>query len=253
MIIVAGMPVNMDLFRNEYPERGVQREILNTLSLSHEKYYYDSLEQLKFELVLRKEIIEASKQLHRSRMAFEVFRKSKCNPDYWQRTAEGGFILRNDVSPSDGISDIFINGTQYATECATAMVIVYYKALLNVYPKALFDHTFSNIYLMNWHSIDDLLEEIGEMGKAADFLPGDRRYFANPDVDPLHSYMQGENVIDLDNGMYYGHGIGIHNANIMIRALNSYRKKDATVSAYLLDVVGRPNFKKLSDVYYQTF
>lgn len=251
MIIISDKPADVNAIIKEYPIRSVERDIVNKLSVSNTKYYYDSLEQLKFELRLRKEIIEASKQLFRSGMSFKVFRKSTCNPKYWIRTTEGGFILKNNVKASDAIKDIFVNGSQYGTECATAMVIVYYKAILNIFPKQLFNEVFAQIHLMNWHNIDSLLEEVGYMKKTTDYLPGDRRYFINPDVDPLTAYMQGENVIDLNQGMYYGHGIGIQNANRMIRTLNRYRKKDATVSAYLLDEVARPNFKNLSDIYHQ--
>ena len=42
-------------------------------------------------------------------MTFKTFRKSICNLDYWDRTKEGGFILKNGVTPSDAIKDISIN------------------------------------------------------------------------------------------------------------------------------------------------
>ena len=105
---------------------------------------------------------------------------------------------------------------------------------------------------MNWHKIDRLLREIGVMNKAKDYLPGDRRYFANPDVDPLTPEWQGENVIDMNHGVYYGHGIGKHDAQTIITALNDNRKQNAHNSAYLMDSAGRPNFKNLSDIYYKS-
>ena len=129
------------------------------------------------------------------------------------------------------------------------MMIVYYKALLNIYSEALFDESFSNIELMNWHHIDKLLKEVGLMKKRMDYIPGDRRYFANPDVDPLTPQWQGENVIDLDGELYYGHGIGIYNAETIIKELNKNRSEGADESARLKDSAGRPNFKKLADIY----
>ncbi len=251
MIIISDKPVDGNTISREYPVNSFEWDIINKMSLSDEEYFYDTSEQLNFELWMRQEIIEASRQLNRSGMSFAVFRKARCNPRYWERTSEGGFITRNDVRSSDATLDIFVNGGQYATECATAMVMIYYKALLSIYPEQLYNQVFPQIYLMNWHNLDPLIEEVGDTRQVADYLPGDRRYFANPDVDPIHAYMQGENVIDLGNGTYYGHGIGIGNENAIIRVLNRYRRRDSQQSAYLLDVAGRPNFIKLSNIYHQ--
>ena len=77
---------------------------------------------------------------------------------------------------------------------------------------------------------------------------GDRRYFDNPDVDPVTPEWQGENVIVLDNSLYYGHGIGIEDANDIIKSLNSNREHGSTQSAFLMDSASRPNFKKLYDI-----
>jgi protein-glutamine gamma-glutamyltransferase len=128
------------------------------------------------------------------------------------------------------------------------MVIVYYGALTKLYGKEIFDRTFNNIYLMDWHNIHPLLKEIGYMNRSAVYLPGDRRYFANPDVDPETPEWQGENVIDLSDGSYYGHGIGIGSENDIINALNQNRREGSTRSAYLMDTVGHPNFKRLYQV-----
>ena len=56
-------------------------------------------------------------------------------------------------------------------------------------------------------------------------------------------------MIDLGNGLYYGHGIGKFKAEIFIDKLNRKRKKDAEQSAFLTEPVGRPNFKKLYNLY----
>lgn len=246
MIIIADKEMRLEDLEPEYEEKGVEREIISIFISSRQEYFYDSLYQLKFELRLRKEIILASYELYKSGLGFAVFRKTKCNPAYWNRAGDGGFVLKNNAKPSDAIFDIFKNGPMYSTECATAMMIVYYRALLNVYSESLFNKTFPKIELMNWHRIDRLLREVGAMKQRADYLPGDRRYFKNPDVNPLTPEWQGENVIDLGNELYYGHGIGIHNANIIIQELNKNRDENADESARLLDSAGRPDFKRLA-------
>jgi protein-glutamine gamma-glutamyltransferase len=246
MIIVSDNPFQII---NQYPNNSIEQYILTKMNESTEKYRYDSLEQLHFELKVRKEIINAAKKLNNSKFAFAIFHKSKCNPEYWTRTNNGGFRLNNGANPGSAINDIFINGDKYATECATAMLIVYYKALLDVLENSLFDRIFPEIYLMNWHSVDPLLRNISNLTKVKDFLPGDRGYFTNPDVDPKTPEWQGENVIILSSGMYYGHGIGINSAEEIIAELNNNRKNGATRSAYFLDSVGRLNFKKLFNIY----
>ncbi|MDR1116994.1 MAG: protein-glutamine gamma-glutamyltransferase [Oscillospiraceae bacterium] len=247
MIIISGAPLDISAISGAYPENSVQRQLLGTMSASGEKYQYDSLNQLKFELNLRNEIVNAARALYKSQLNFAGFHDSRCNPEFWDRTRNGGFTLKSGAKPGEAITDIFINGGEYATECATAMVIVYYKALLSVYGNELFDKLFPKIYLMNWNVPEPLLRDVSTPKKAADVLLGDRGYFINPDVNPATPEWQGENVIVLPDSLYYGHGIGMTTADKIIRALNLNRKEGATQSAYFLDSVGRPNFKKLSD------
>jgi len=206
--------------------------------------------QQGFEIALRKSIVDGAVALHKSGLRFAKFRDSFCNQTYWRRTQDGGFLLREGVSPSDAITDIFRNGNKYGIECSTAIMIIYYGALLEVYGKDLFDKTFSRIYLMNWKIQEQLLREVGLSIRGQEALYGDRQYFANPDVSTRTPEWQGENVIVLPNSLYYGHGTGIKSADQIIGKLNLTRRWDARRSAYLMDVVARPNFKKLGDVYF---
>jgi protein-glutamine gamma-glutamyltransferase len=232
-------------FAQRYVRSNAEKNILDIMWASREKYSYESYDELTFEIMLRGETVSASVALHQSGMEFKVFRESRCNPAYWEKTPEGGFLMKRNVSASSAIRDIFENGAKYATECATAMIIVYYKALLGVYPEELYNRLFKRIQLMNWHYVHDLLSEAGYMRTAKDYMPGDRRYVINPDVNPLTPECRGENLIDLGNGRYYGHGIGTGSVEYVIRELNECRREGATRSAYLLDTVGLLNFKLL--------
>lgn len=233
---------------NKYPDNGVQRRIINIMELSNMPYSFKNINELMFNIDLRTQIINAAYALDNSELDFAVFRETRCNEAYWIREKNGGFTLKNGVKASHAISDIFRNTRKYATECATAMEIVYYMALLQVFPRELFDSLFNKIYLMNWHGINRNLKEIGIMKKIYDGLPGDRRYFKNPDVDLIAPEWQGENVIDLGNGTYYGNGIGIYSSDKIIKFLNENRKSGSTVSAYLMDTAGNPDYKKLYNI-----
>jgi len=233
---------------NQYPQGSMQREIIVKIDTTPMTFGFNSLAELKFEVDLRASIINASNGLYRSGMDFAVFRETRCNEAYWNKDNDGGFRLKNGVSPSEAVSDIYNNGRMYATECATAMVIVYYKALVDVYPKGLFDETFREITLMNWHSLDRNLQEIGQMNRKSADIPADRRYFKNPQVDLATPEWQGENAIDMGTGKYYGHGVGIYPAEAIIRMLNENRRENATISAYLMEEAGNPNYKKLSAI-----
>jgi protein-glutamine gamma-glutamyltransferase len=230
----------------QYPSGSIEKDVIDILSSSSKIYTYDSRHQLEIELKLRKNIVTAARELYRSGMSFRIFRNSICNPAYWERTDEGGFLLRENVKPTDAVRDIFINGRKYGTECATAIVIIFYKAVLEAFPEERFNELFKRIYLMDWQRDKEL--GIRYYENLTDYLPGDCRYFKNPDVDPLTPEWQGENAIDLSQGRYYGHGIGIKTAKGIIDALNMHREPGSQTSAYLLDSATRPDFKYLASV-----
>lgn len=249
MIKISGSSVNPENIFSQYSLNNIQKNIVTSMSASNKVYEYASLDQLKFELDLRISIINVSRKLNGSNFAFRVFTKSFCNKVFWTRTNEGGFLLKSNVKPNEAIDDIFTNGHKYGTECATAMVIIFYKAVLDLYPTELFNSMFPNIQLMNWHYLSKNLG-LNYYGNQTDYFPGDCRYFKNPDVNPLTPELQGENAIDLGNGTYYGHGMGITTGEGIIRILNRNRKIGAKRSAYLMDSATRPDFKYLHYKYY---
>lgn len=251
MIYINNKPLDIEELLSNYIADSVERKMINKLSKSNEKYYYSNIEELKFELLFRKEIVHAADLLNKSGMQFKVFRQSKCNEKFWNRSSDGGFKLKKNIKASEAIGDIFKNGRKYGTECATAMIIVYLGALLNIFSQKNYDELFTEIILMNWHRIHPLLKEVGYVNKIKDPLPGDRRYFDNPDVDPIHPEWQGENVIDMGEGIYYGHGAGKRTEKEFISKLNKLRKKNPKKSAYLMEEAGRPNFNNLAKLYYE--
>jgi protein-glutamine gamma-glutamyltransferase len=232
-----------------YQNGGVERETLTRLWNSRFDYAYASKGELDFELKLRREIVACAMRLLRGGMEFQTFRSTYCNARYWIRKPDGGFEKRRDVTAYDAVSDIFENGPRYATECATAMQIVYFGALSRMVPRDKFNSEYAVIYMMNWHKIGSGLRETGLMRPATDYFPGDRRYFANPEVNLETPEWQGENVIDLGDGTFYGHGVGRMRASDIIAVLNNNRRPGAQRSAYLMSTAGRPEFSRLYRIF----
>ncbi|WP_068499439.1 protein-glutamine gamma-glutamyltransferase [Paenibacillus kribbensis] len=203
------------------------------------------MQRLQFEPILRSRIVESAEALHQSGVSFATFATARRNPQFWDLTPEGGFQIKAGVTPAQGIRDIFTNGHQYAFECATAMVIVLYKAVLDSILESEFNRIFADMLLYDWHYDSDL-KLIQEQGshKAS---PGDILYFNNPDVSPETLEWKGENVVKMkEEDSFYGHGIGILPAKGIIDSLNQHRKPGATISAYLTDEVIYPDFAYLS-------
>lgn len=220
-------------------------KILRSISESEEIYGFDYLEQLYFEIVLRSNLVKSAYELYRAGVGFATFAQTRCNPQYWELMSNGGFLLKAGVLPSTGIRDIFRHGGQYAFECTMAVVIVLYKAMLETIPEDKFDQLFSNLFIFDGHYDKHLqLEKLHE----SHFLPGDILYVKNPEVNPREIEWQGENMVDLGNGTYYGHGIGITSIHGIIDHLNMHRIPGSVVSAYLTDHVLRPDFKGLASL-----
>ncbi len=228
------------------PEWGLsdlERRILEKMAASGKTYAFDTQQQLRFELTLRQETTIAARALGQSGVSFSTFKNARCNPQYWELTSNGGFLLKKGVSPASAIEDIYLSGHKYGFECATAIVIILYKAVLQSIDRNAFNRLFGGLFLHSWQFDQDLgLKTV----RPVDYFAGDARYFENPDFDLNTPQWQGENVIDLGDGTYFGHGVGVRTADEFIATLNKFRKPGAMRSAFLLDQATRPDYAYLS-------
>lgn len=243
MIVIAGRPVQPSMLQVEWGFNAEQQEVVRRMAASPQVFEYPSVDLLLFELKLRDHLVKSSRALYMSGLSFSTFENSRCNPRFWIRTGQGGFQLREEVRSSQGIIDIFQNGRMYATECATAMVIVLYHAVLHSIRLDDFEWLFANLLLYDWRYDRDL--QLSTIATDT-FLPGDILYFANPDHNPQTPEWQGLNAVYLGGGLYYAHGAGIRPAGSMITFLNGQRRPGASRSAYLVSQATRPGFAYLS-------
>lgn len=219
---------------------GLKREIYLALENSPFTHQYGSLHEFIFELYLRENIILAARKLHESEITFAPFNTSKFNPQIWTKT-KYGYLLKPNVLPSEAIKDVFTNGKEYAFECSTAIVLIYYKAVLDTIATSYFNSLFQRLLVWDWNYDHDLgiITTIGR-----DFIPGDVVYFYNPDF--AHPVWTGENTVYLGNDLYFGHGIGIKSEKGMIQALNTLRKPNSSKDAYLISQHSRLNTRYLA-------
>ncbi|CRK80869.1 protein-glutamine gamma-glutamyltransferase [Neobacillus massiliamazoniensis] len=241
MILINGQTVEPDKLFQEMSNKE-EKAIIKQKAAYQKNYHYLTVNQLKFELTFRMNTMKAARELNDSGAKFTTFAYAFCNKEYWDRLSNGGFLLKKDSTPSAAILDILKNGTLYAFECSTAIAIVLYIATLYSIGSKKFDHLFANLYLMDWQFDEDLPvhQKYGD-----DFLPGDVLHFNNPDFDPKQPHWRAENVIYFGDDQYYGHGVGIRTANTIIDFLNKKRKPDSKNSAYLMNLITRPEYQSL--------
>lgn len=239
MILISGVPFQ----QNEKWHLGsIEKTIIKQMQNAAAIYSYYFVEELVFELKVRKNIIQSANEINKSQAVFTTFVYARCNPRYWQLTRAGGFLLRPDVLPADAILDIYRNSSLYAFDCATAIPIIYYHAILNSVGSYLFNSLFRNLYIYSWHTDTDL----GIITFYSNhFLPGDVLYFNNPDFDRKTPQFRGVNAVLLVDGRLFGHGFNIRTPAEMIQILNKKRKPVSSQSAYLTKLVTRPSFKYL--------
>jgi hypothetical protein len=178
-------------------------------------------------------IVKAARAFHAAGVNFAGnSRQDKVNTELWWMGYGGKMGVRRGVKPSDAINDIFKNGSKYGMECATGTMVVLYKGILDTIGPADFDRAFAKTRLFRWDLKDDDFKAAEKVGKLPGYWPGDHTYFKNPEFDPANSAFQGENVIYLGGGQYFGHGLGIVSEQGVIDSLNNLRRPGATKSAF---------------------
>jgi protein-glutamine gamma-glutamyltransferase len=217
-----------------------QKDIVNKMEKYKEIYQYQTVSQLKFEVLFRTKTLRAARELEKSGVGFTTFEYAFCNRKYWDRLSNGGFLLKPNVRPSIAILDVLKNGKLYAFDCSTGIAIVLYLATLYSIGSNRFDQLFNRLFLMDWQ-FDNVLKLSQKYGY--DFLPGDVLHFNNPDVNPKESHWRAENVIFMADDQFYGHGVGIKKASTIITYLNKKRKPNPRISAYFMNLITRPVYR----------
>lgn len=192
-------------------------------------------------------IVNACELLAKANHKYSTLPFQSFNREMWQGTGVAGlgsvggvFKLKDGVKPSDAVNDIFNNPKKYKFECATALVIAYHKAILDLIGPKDFDANFKDLKMGPWKYSDTFKQYWGTVNSGKPFQVGQYGYIKNSQVDAISwcKGWQGENVISLGGDKYYGHMYGITTGQKMIEAMNKHRNVWAKHSAAMTDVRG---------------
>jgi protein-glutamine gamma-glutamyltransferase len=199
------------------------------------------------DLAFRQAVVNAACALAAGGADFSASDKTdKVNSHYWGLGYGGKMSARKFMAdgtlgkPSEALNDIFMNGKQYAFECATAMMVIYHKAILDHVGAKAFDAMFSDPGMLNffrWERKDqDFVDVERLVHKPVPLHPGSHYYYENPDASPENSAFRGENVIYLGNGRFYAHGvIGKSGTYVvtekeLLKSLSSLRRRGSKIA-----------------------
>lgn len=194
-----------------------------------------------------KSMVDASEKMHAAGISFQLIKNHKANPDFWNVDASGTLTLKPGIKASDAINDMLSNNGKYGYECATGLVATYYVAMLDLLGPKDFDRVASDLRIGPWdmeNDLERLMKETHPDGgwnaevplKNPDkLLPGGYYYFRNWDVtdEARARGWQGENVIYLGGGKFYGHGIGLGPGSDFVTKLKAESKPDGKTPSLL--------------------
>jgi protein-glutamine gamma-glutamyltransferase len=191
-------------------------------------------------------MVAACEAMGRARHDFELINDHRANPDFFT-TSAGTFTLKPAKSAAAAVDDIFKSPSKYGFECATALVIVYYKAMLELLGPKDFDRICSDLRIGPWDQEDHLARSLVRDGSSTSEATAARRatlrvgeygYFRNWDVSPKgrEEGWQGENVIYLGGDRFYGHPFGVSTEKHIVDELGTFRNPGSTRAASFLDL-----------------
>ena len=205
------------------------------------------------DLAFRAAVVKASKDLAESGASFAgTSKQDKVNLELWTQGYGGKMQVRKWLNegeigkPSVALRDIFKNGDQYGFECATAMMVIYHKAILDHIGDEAFDRLFTeprHLKFFRWSIEDDDFIDVKRLAHVPSKLkPGSHYYYKNPGADPKNSAWGGENVIYLGDGQFYAHGIRGASGNFVVTeqeildTLRGLRSPDSTQEPHRIDM-----------------
>ncbi len=191
--------------------------------------------ELVQQMSTQRSVVNAAKELASAKPRFG---HTKLNPSFWSEVevpvANGGqgndkvtkFQVKPGVKPSDAVIDAAKNASENTMECATAVKLIQYKALLEQLGEDRFNVVCAGMMIGPGATEAPLAQLQSRRSPEPDpskrpptapvpyaprLKPGDIVYARNSDVSPAGRAggWQGENAIYLGGNQYYGHPFGV--------------------------------------------
>ncbi len=189
-------------------------------------------------------VVNAAKKLAQAKTRFCSPWYMRFNPSFWELYKGDHYIVKEGQSPSAALLDIFNNKAfTPCHECSTAIIIIFYRAILDLIGNEHFDRVFDQsdirkkliIGPMAYGRISNYITSIGAgnrratSSQAANFKPGSYGYVRNwSHYNSESTYddgWQGENIIFLGDGFVFGHPFGIEKLSTVIDGVDSHRRE----------------------------
>lgn len=241
-------------------------DVCLTLSVedpSGAKLTSDSLHVLNsFELILRRHICEAATNQFASGLQFNApYTVANCSSTnvFWE-TNGVGISIKAGANTADAIENIFSSGATFGADCYSALVIVWYKAVLDTFEecspangRSKFASSFSSITISSTNSTYP--PNLGNQTYSS-YRFGDWRYIDNPDFALSTPQFKGFNVIQMTDGVqdwdeFYEHPYGVQSLFYHETTLAGHRISNPTEFPSLLLEANRFDVLMLMEYLFQ--
>lgn len=206
-------------------------------------------------------VVSACLEMHQAHHEFAIAPLQRFSGAYWRRDGRlqhhATFHLRPGVKASAALNDVFRNPDGYRFECATALVLVYYRAIQKLIGERDFDRIMGDLKVGPWEYEPDLARFLLSSGKgdrpatperARQLKYGEYTYTKNWAVSwwGWAKGCQGQNQIRLDDDLYYAHSYALVGQGDIVARENGARVIGAKTSASMTDAQTRLDPKLLS-------
>ncbi|MBK6689695.1 MAG: hypothetical protein IPG45_34840 [Deltaproteobacteria bacterium] len=207
-------------------------------------------------------VVSACLEMHQAQHEFAIAPRQKFSSEFWRRDGQlsryATFHLKPGAKASSAMNDVFVNPDAYRFECATALVLVYYRAIQKLIGDSDFDRLMGDLKIGPWEYEADLQRFLMASGRgdqpatearAQELKFGEYTYTKNWAVSwwGWAKGCQGQNQIRLDEDLYYAHSYALVGQGDIVARENGARVLGAKTSASMTDRQQRLNPQLLAE------